>query len=98
MSRIVLGVMCGVVFGAVAASSMIPLKIEDKSRAMVGAFLHRLAIGFVICNISLPWPTWVAGLVLGLLLSLPEAVITKAYVPILVLGTIGGGFIGYLVG
>ncbi len=98
MSRIMLGVICGAVFGVVAAASMIPLKMEDKNRAMLGAFLHRFAIGFVICNISLPWQGWVGGLVLGLGLSLPEAVITKAYVPILVLGTIGGGIIGYLVG
>ncbi len=98
MSRIVLGIICGVAFGAVAAGSMIPLKMEDKNRAMLGAFLHRFAVGFVICNISLPWPSWVSGLALGLGLSLPEAVITKAYVPILVLGTIGGGIIGYIVG
>jgi hypothetical protein len=40
---------------------------------------------------------WATGLIAGLLLSLPEAIITKAYVPILVIGTIGGAVIGWVV-
>jgi hypothetical protein len=31
----------------------------------------------------------------GLLISLPDAVITKAYVPILAIGIIGGAVIGW---
>ena len=76
---------------------MIPLKLEDKRRAMAGAFFHRFAIGFVICNAALPWQGWLNGLALGLLLSLPEAIITKTWVPILALGAIGGAIIGFLV-
>jgi len=37
-------------------------------------------------------------IVLGLLLSLPDAIITKAYAPILVLGAIGGLVIGIIAG
>jgi hypothetical protein len=33
---------------------------------------------------------------LGLLLSLPDSIITKAYVPILFLGVIGGSVIGII--
>jgi hypothetical protein len=36
-------------------------------------------------------------LVVGILLSLADAVITKAYAPILILGAIGGTVIGWLV-
>jgi len=37
-------------------------------------------------------------IVFGLLLSLPDAIITKAYAPILVLGAIGGLVIGIIAG
>jgi hypothetical protein len=97
MSRIILGVICGTAFGLVSVGTMIPLKMEDKKRAMLSAFLHRFGIGFVVCNVSIPWPGWVSGLVLGCFLSLPDAIITKAYIPIIVLGTIGGTIIGLLV-
>jgi len=36
------------------------------------------------------------GLVFGLLLSLPDAIVTKAFVPILLSGAIGGIIIGGL--
>jgi hypothetical protein len=45
----------------------------------------------------LPWPGWVGGLAIGLLLSLADAIITKAYAPILILGAIGGTLIGWIV-
>ena len=96
MSRITLGIICGIVFGAVSVATMIPLKMEEKKRAMLGAFTHRFGIGFVICNASLPWSGWINGFILGLLLSVPDAIITKAYVPIIVLGAIGGTIVGYL--
>jgi len=51
-------------------------------------------LGFVICNVKLPWPGWIVGLLLGILLSLPDAIITKAVVPILASGAIGGLIIG----
>lgn len=38
-----------------------------------------------------------SGLVSGVLLSLADAIITKAYAPILVLGAIGGTLIGWIV-
>jgi hypothetical protein len=37
------------------------------------------------------------GAVFGLLLSLPDAIITKAYGPILVPGALGGALIGGLI-
>jgi hypothetical protein len=98
MSRITLGAICGLVFGAVSAASMIPLTFYDKPAAMTGAFINRFAIGFVIGAAQLNLPPWAQGLVFGLLLSLPDAIITKAVVPILVMGAIGGTVIGFIVG
>ena len=73
---------------------MIPLSFPDKRAALLGAFIARFGLGFVICNVKLPWPGWIVGLLLGILLSLPDAIITKAMVPILVSGAIGGLIIG----
>jgi hypothetical protein len=98
MSRLILGALCGLVYGALSAASMIPLQFPDKKAALAGAFLNRFAIGFVIGAARLPLPGWATGLVFGLLLSLADAIITKAYVPIIVLGAVGGAIIGAVVG
>jgi hypothetical protein len=42
-------------------------------------------------------PGWAQGLLIGLLLSLADAIITKTYAPILGLGAIGGLIIGVVV-
>jgi hypothetical protein len=42
-------------------------------------------------------PGWLQGIIFGLLLSLPDAIITKAYAPIIVLGLLGGSVIGFIV-
>jgi hypothetical protein len=76
---------------------MIPLSFEDKRAAMLGAFINRFAIGIVIGVTVLPFPGGLVGLLFGLLLSLPDAIITKAYAPILGFGTIGGMIIGFVV-
>jgi hypothetical protein len=98
MSRISLGVLCGLIFGGVDVALMIPMSFPDKRAALLGAFIARFAIGFVICNIRLPWPGWLVGLVIGILLSLPDAIITKATVPILASGAVGGLIIGWIAG
>ena len=94
MSRILLGVICGLAFGGIAAGIMIPMKFEDKRAAITGAFINRFAIGFAIGASNVPIPGWFNGLIFGLLLSLPDAIITKTWIPILTLGVIGGVIIG----
>lgn len=76
---------------------MIPLSFPDKRAALLGAFINRFSIGFVIGAITLPWPGWATGLFVGVLLSLADAIITKAYAPILILGAVGGAIIGWIV-
>jgi hypothetical protein len=98
MSRLLLGTICGLIYGALSAASMLPLTFTDKTAALTGAFLNRFAIGFVIGAARLPIPAWANGLIFGSLLSLPDAIITKAYAPILILGAIGGLIIGLIVG
>ena len=97
MSRLTLGTICGLVYGALSAASMLPLTFPDKQAALLGAFINRFSIGIVIGAIALPWPGWLSGFAVGILLSLADAIITKAYAPILILGAIGGTVIGCIV-
>lgn len=103
--RLLLGFISGILYGALSAASMLPLQFLDKRAALTGAFLNRLAIGIVIgAVIGAPQvvrtgvPAWAVGLIVGLLLSAADAVITKAYAPILIFGAIGGAIIGWIVG
>jgi hypothetical protein len=100
VTPIVQGIVSGVVFGGIAVASMAPLKFPDKRAALSAAFLNRFAIGLLIplVQVALPGlPGWLVGLCVGLLLSLPDAIVTKAYVPIIVVGVVGGTLIGVVV-
>ena len=97
MTTVISGILSGAIFGAVSIAMMLPMSFPDKSSALLAAFCSRFAIGFVIACVQLPaWPGWAIGLLFGLLLSLPDAIVTKAYVPILLVGAIGGLLIGGL--
>ena len=98
MSQSLLGLIAGIVFGALDVGLMLPMSFADKTTALLGAFTSRFAIGLVIGCVQLPgWPGWLIGLLFGLLISLPDAIITHKYVTILVLGGIGGIIIGGLI-
>lgn len=89
-----LGVICGLAFGVLDVLLMLPMSFPDKRVALMGAFADRFAIGFLACVVVMPWPGWAIGLLVGLLVSLPSAIITKAYLPILALGALGGAIAG----
>ena len=95
MSPLAVGLLSGLIFGAIDVALMLPMSFPDKRTALLAAFSSRFAIGLVIPLLQLPaWPGWLIGVVFGLLLSVPDAIITKAYIPILLSGTIGGAIIG----
>lgn len=97
MSRLAIGLLCGLIFGALDVALMLPMSFPDKRTALLAAFFSRFAIGLVIPLLQLPsWPGWLIGLVFGLLLSFPDAIVTKSYLPILMSGAIGGAIIGGL--
>ncbi len=98
MNPILFGLLAGLLFGAADVALMLPMDFPDKKTALLGAFLSRFAIGFLIPLVKLPIPYWMIGALVGLLVSLPDAVITKAYAPILASGLIGGLAIGWAVG
>src|SRR5437763_3579602 len=96
MSPLLSGLVSGLFFGLISVGMMLPMSFPDKTAALLGAFFSRFGIGLVIALVQLPsWPGWLMGLVFGLLLGLPSAIITKAYGPILIVAalcdlTIGG--------
>jgi hypothetical protein len=96
MSPVLFGLVSGLIFGAVDVALMIPMKHPDKGTAMLGAFFSRFAIGFLIGVTRMPVPGWARGLIVGVLISIPDAIVTKAYVPIMVIGAVGGVIIGAL--
>jgi len=98
MSRVLLGAICGLVFGAIDIGIMLSMSFPDKKAAITAAFIARFAIGFAVGAARLPWPGWAVGLCFGLLLSVPDALITKAYGPIIGMGALGGTVIGVVVG
>src|SRR5947207_14448721 len=94
MANITGGLISGLVFGVVTVGLMLPMQFPDKSTALLAAFISRFGIGLVIGCVQLPLPGWLIGLAFGLLLSLPDALITKVYAPIIIVGTVGGLVIG----
>ena len=96
MTNIAKGIIAGTIFGVVSIVPMFFMTFESKTRAMTASFISRFAIGFIIFNMDLPIPGWLKGALVGLILSLPDAIITKQYVTILGFGIIGGLICGFL--
>ena len=98
MNPLLFGLVAGLLFGALDVALMIPMDFPDKRTAMLGAFASRFAIGFLIPLVKMPLPPWAIGALVGLLVSIPDAIVTRAYVPILATGVIGGLAIGWAAG
>jgi hypothetical protein len=96
MTNLAYGVVAGASLGLLAIAPMFKMSFADKRAAIIAAFVERFTIGLVIALVALPWPHWIVGLAFGLLLSIPSALITKARIPILVVGGVGGLLIGLL--
>lgn len=98
MSRVPLGVLLGLIIGAVDVAIMLPLSFPDKRAALLGAFCARFALGFFAATVRLPMSPILAGVLVGILTSLPDAIITKAYVPIMATGVVFGAIAGWVIG
>ena len=98
MSRLKVGLIAGVAFGVIDIIPMLFMDLPNRNVAIAGAFTSRFAIGFLIPNTALPFAGWVNGLLISLLMSIPDAIITGAFGPILGFGAVGGINIGFIVG
>lgn len=98
MSRVTLGVVLGLSIGIADVLLMLPLSFPDKRTALLAAFSSRFALGFLAAGINLRMSPIAAGVLVGLLTSIPDAILTKAYAPILITGVIFGVVAGWIVG
>lgn len=96
MSMVKRGIIAGIAFGILDILPMLFMDFGDKTAAILGAFLSRFAIGLVIFTADLGVSKILSGFIIGLLISLPDALITKNYGPILGSGAIGGLILGYI--
>ena len=94
MPRVTLGVILGVSIGIADVLLMLPLSFPDKRSALLAAFTSRFSLGFFAAVINLRMSPIGAGVLVGLLTSVPDAIITKAYAPILATGLIFGAIAG----
>ncbi|HMC22517.1 MAG TPA: hypothetical protein VKL19_11750 [Thermoanaerobaculia bacterium] len=77
MNPLLFGILAGLIFGAVDVALMIPMQHPNKGTAMLGAFFSRFAIGFLIGVTRMPIPGRLRGVIVGLLISIPDAIVTK---------------------
>jgi hypothetical protein len=96
MRNIKFGLIAGFVFAVLDVVPMFFLEIPDRDLAIISAFINRLVMGLLIFTTDWKMPKWVSGLLIGVFLSLPYAIIAKTYGPILGAGLAGGLIIGFI--
>ena len=96
---LVFSLIAGLVFATVAAGSMLKISFpspREKREAIAATLVDRFLVGFVIGPVAagLDVNGILIGVLLGLGLSIPAALIARAYVPILLTGMVGGLGVG----
>jgi len=98
MNRILLGVLLGIVWGvADVLMTVFGNHPERTTTMLLQAFTSRFAIGFLAANVALRMHPVLAGALVGLLISLPDAFGLKAYAGILGTGILFGALSGLAV-
>ncbi len=99
MDVVSLGLICGLVFGLFSSLIMVPMKFDsgrEKYEAISSSFVDRFMIGLIVPNATFGLDPLISGLIIGIGLSLPSAIITRAYAPIMIIGAVGGLIIGFV--
>ena len=96
MNPLLVGVLCGVVFGIADVLMTVLGAHPDVSRSMLlQAFTSRFAIGILGVNVSLGIERVLASALAGLLISLPDAFSLHSYVGVLGTGIVFGAIAGW---
>lgn len=77
---------------------MLPLSVPDNRRRSPPCSRAGSSIGFLGATISLPCHPALSGALVGILVSMPDALITKAYAPIMITGVLFGALAGWIAG
>ncbi|HZE27510.1 MAG TPA: hypothetical protein VE083_08990 [Terriglobales bacterium] len=96
MNRLLLGTLCGIAFGIIDVLMTVYGNHPERNTGMLlQAFSSRFAIGLLAANVSLRVHPVLAGAIVGVLISLPDAFALKAYVGILGTGLLFGALTGW---
>jgi hypothetical protein len=96
MNRILIGILCGIAFGIADALMVVFGKHPDKTTSLIlQAFFSRFAIGVLAANVSFGLHPALPGAIVGLLISLPDALAQKSYLGILGTGLVFGALTGW---
>lgn len=96
MNRILLGVILGIVLG-IADVLLVVRHGSQPMTTILQAFTSRFALGFLGANVNLPVHPVVSGVIVGILVSLPDAFAWKMYGGIIGSGVIFGALVGLAV-
>lgn len=99
MNKLLLGVVCGLLFALADIIIMLPVPINDKRQKMIAytsSAVQAFSIGLLIPITLMPLPFMVSGAIIGALISIPSAIITGMYPQIVGNGVIGGILIGFI--
>jgi hypothetical protein len=91
MNRLLIGLLCGLLFGSVDVLMTVFGKHPGTTTTMLlRAFSSRFAIGVLAATVTLPLHPVLAGAIVGLLISLPDAFALESYAGILGTGLLFG--------
>jgi hypothetical protein len=96
LNRVILGVLLGFACGLVDV--LLTLRHPERTTSMLlQAFFSRFALGFLGANVSLRMNPIMTGALVGLLVSLPDAIGMKSYVGVIGSGLVFGALVGLAV-
>jgi hypothetical protein len=96
MNRILLGAVLGIVLGIIDV--LLTLRHGNQpATALLQAFTSRFALGFLGANVTLPLHPLITGVLVGILVSLPDAFGLKVYGGIIGSGIVFGALVGVAV-
>lgn len=99
MDPVPLGIAFGIVLVAIDLTMLARLhwhSREQEVEALAAAAIERFMLGLLIPTADFGTPRWLTGVILGIALSLPSAILTRAYQPIIGFGLVAGLVLGIL--
>ena len=93
MEPVVLGLVCGVIFAVAEAGAVLLARWPNagrERRTLVVSVVSRFSTGLLIPTADLGVALWVTGLLLGIGLAIPVAVVSRTYAAPLGIGAVGG--------